>query len=62
MSNNWYRFNLKSTNFVIVLAPDRVKAKETFLATWPKESARIKEEHFDMNEMPDGAVEVLTAR
>lgn len=59
---NWYRFNLKSTNFVIVLASSRASAKTAFSDTWPNESSRIREEHFDMNEMPEGAVEVLTGR
>jgi len=57
----WYLFKLKSTNFVIVLAKTRDAAKEKFKAVWPNEKAKIAEAGDDMNDMPDGAIETLTA-
>lgn len=55
---NWYKFKLKSGNFVIVLAKLKEDAKKKFSSVW-SDPVKIIEEGDD--EMPDGAVEVLTA-
>jgi hypothetical protein len=58
----WFMFKLKSTNFVIVIAPDAATAKEKFKASWPKEKVRVAEKGDRLADIPDGAVEVLQVR
>lgn len=58
----WFMFKLKSTNFVIVIAPDAALAKEKFRAAWSKEKVRVAEKGDRMSEIPEGAVEVLQVR
>lgn len=57
----WFKFNLKSTNFVIVKASTVEAAKEKFKSVWPKEKVKVAEKGDDMDDMPDGAVEILMA-
>jgi hypothetical protein len=57
----WYLFKLKSTNFVIVMAKTRDEAKEKFKSAWPTEKAKVAEAGDNMNDMPEGAIEVLYA-
>jgi hypothetical protein len=58
---NWYQFKLKSGNFIIVFAKDRDAAKKKFTDVWPGNGHKVVEEGSDRNDMPEGAVEELTA-